>query len=172
MGVVLLQLFWIPVPFKDIGCWKFEKSPFLKLTLYLSYFEYDCHTVTMLAMFWVWLQYCSHVFYILSIITILFACLLCFEHDCHTVAMFNPFWLRLPHFGHICHIISIIAILWSCLPYFEHDCRTFSRGLTLALNTLLTESYIQCIINNSRGLWPSHSYPHLRPTLTELLLWC
>ena len=34
MGVVLLQLFWIPAPFKDIGRCIFKKSPFLKLTLY------------------------------------------------------------------------------------------------------------------------------------------
>ena len=34
MWVVLLQLFWIPAPFKDIGRCIFKKSPFLKLTLY------------------------------------------------------------------------------------------------------------------------------------------
>ena len=33
---VVLQLFWIPAPFKDIGCCIFKKSPFSKLTLYLT----------------------------------------------------------------------------------------------------------------------------------------
>ena len=40
MWVVLLQLFWIPAPFKDIGRCIFKKSPFLKLTLY--YNNYYC----------------------------------------------------------------------------------------------------------------------------------
>ena len=46
MGVVLLQLFWIPVPFKDIGRWKFEKSPFLKLTLYIVKFNIICAIIS------------------------------------------------------------------------------------------------------------------------------
>ena len=37
MWVLVLQLFCIPAPFKDIGRCIFKKYPFLKLTLYLLF---------------------------------------------------------------------------------------------------------------------------------------